>query len=213
MIDATPMSERESKWLAGLFLALCCGVAAGMLSGSGATGFVMALVAGVVVSLGILLSPGGGRSSAKGFVAYGVLVLVVPFLLLAIGYRGRGGHPVAWDALAGTFEATGPEPADLVTRDLVADLRVSEFMVRPQRMSRVGTGLSSSSVYLAPGFPMSLAFDPLRIPLRQISRCQASARHDGFTTLSVPGVSVDLHLADETGALLKWCVARGLSES
>jgi hypothetical protein len=207
------MSERQlagdrfSKWIGGMVLSVSCGISAGLLSGSGATGFFMAAFLGVLLTLMIAFSPPAGRGRApKELYFASVFVLVGPWVLLKLGYEGRrSSGPPVWDLLQERYAAKGPAPGGSVSvGEVVVNRKTGFLLYQPYNLGRASTTLADAGAHLALSFPRSWIWDPVLLPLKSIRECRKNRSSD-TTTLALREVALDVELGDQEGHVFKWC--------
>lgn len=189
---------------ATLFMAFCWGLSVFLLTGERDKAALVFLIAGGIAVLPVWFSHArlAERRPPGFFYVVGVGVLIVPFAQLGLGlewspwadleeqYRPRG--RVVPDGFAGGSE-------------VVIVVPTGPFTAQPYRFKRASTAFGSEGVLLKAGWPMSLVYDPLWIPVSGISACTTSGLDRVRTALRLAGSPHSVEVLDPQERVLAWC--------
>jgi hypothetical protein len=206
----------DDRWRGAVALGVCGGLSYYLTTGEGANGLGLGLFMTALLLLLVLFFPPSRRwRRASDFYVMASIVLVLPWVLLKVGYTGRSGRGdrPAWHDLQARYPATGPAPADLDGGRDVSVRRVRSYTYRNYSFKGIRASFSDAGVYLAHSFPLSLAYSPVQVPVNGIWRCQKDASALSNTTLSVRDLDIEVHMADVDGHILEWCGRHEIPEN
>ncbi len=189
---------------ATLFLAACLGLSIFLLTGRRDTAAAAGLIAAGILALPAWFTPERleRRRPPGFFYAVGVLALVLPFAQLALGLEWT-----PWADLERPYRPPGSVAPDGFAggSEVVIVVPTGQFMVKPYSYRRAASSFGSEGVLLKAGWPMSLVYDPLFIPLAGISACRTSEVSSMRSALSLVGSAFTVEVSDPEGRVIEWC--------
>lgn len=189
---------------ATLFLAVCLGLSIFLLTGRRDTAAAVGLMVAGILGLPVWLSPArlAQRRPPGFFYVAGVVALVVPFAQLGLGLEWT-----PWSDLEGPYRPRGSVAPDGFAggSEVVIVVPTGQFMVKPYSFRRATTSFGSEGVLLKAGWPMSLVYDPLYLPLASISACRTSEVSSMRSALSLVGSAYTVEVSDPEGRVVEWC--------
>jgi hypothetical protein len=202
-----PERQRE-RWRAGLVLALCCGVTAFFVTGDWGKATLLALMVASFVAVLFRFFPHSkqARRAPAAYYLLGLAILVVPYFLVGTGY-----YWTPWYDLQATYGTTRPAAGGVAGgREVVLVQKVDEYMVRRYSYKRAATSFDDAAVHLALSWPMSLVYEPLRLPVEAIAACRESDESFRYTRLEFASPAPDVDILDDEGRVRDWCRRRGI---
>ena len=196
---------------ATLFMALCIGLSVFLLTGrrdtAAAVGLITFAIAGLAAWFGHARL--AQRRPPGFFYLAGLAVLVVTFVQLGLGFewtpwadleeRYRPREEVAPDGFAGG-------------REVVLVAPTGPFSVKPYSYKRADTSFGSHGVLLRAAWPMSLVYDPLFIPVSDISSCSTSGLDSLRSAMRLRGSPHAVEVLDPEARVIEWCRQHGIGD-
>jgi len=203
----TKRSTAWGTWAAPPFLALCLGFVAWIWSGDpglAATIAAVSLVAGLVYAIASRRARDSGLLYVIGAVLAGLTFLNT--------YCGTRRGRTAWHAAQRAFATKAPRPA---TAERRPELYIRHFVTptypRLSVFRRFFTAFDEDGVYLAPAFPHTLVYDPLRIPRQAVRSCGIDPECvPPCTVVTVKEPPVEVGVPDVGGRVRDWCLRLGI---
>lgn len=202
--ESPPRRIRRKMAAATLFFAVCLGLSIFLLTGKRDTAAAVGLMAAGILAFPVWLYPdrlAQSRPPAFFYVA-GLTALVMPFAQLALGLEWS-----PWADLEGPYRPRGSVAPDGFAggSEVVIVVPTSQFMAKPYSYKRASSSFGSEGVLLKAGWPMSLVYDPLYIPLTGISACRTSELSSMHSALSLFASAYTVEVSDPEGRVVEWC--------
>jgi len=196
-----------STWAAPPFLALCVGFVVWLWRGHpdmAATAAAVALVAGLLYAF-------ARRRTGDVGILY-IIGAVLAGLTFLNTYCGTRRGRTAWHGVQRAFATDQPLPP---TAERRPELYVRYFMTpsypRLSIFRRFFTAFDDHGVYLAPSFPHTLVYDPLRIPRQAVSFCATDPDClPACTVVVVREPQAEVGVPDVGGRVREWCRRHGI---
>lgn len=195
-------------------LSVCYGGLLTLLTGDWKTGAAMAGLLTAGVGLFLLLFPSAieARLPLLRYYLRVVTCLSVPLAVLLLHAHTKSD----WAILRSRYAASGPGPSDVLDESRRVDLvrHTRPFMVRREPFRQIGTRFDESGAYLAPSWPWSLGYKPVRVPVAAVSECREAPVGTTLsaTRLRLGELGLDLDVGDDDGRVRAWCRGRGISD-